>query len=126
VQEELCELRFDVPLPPGGGSRQFEQGWRQVLAAQKLTALAVPPAEAVAARFRLCGTEEADATLGRYLAVRLAALPGSPAVSAEAALPSPDWRGVKVWLSYRAPDLAALLRSSRQKSIKNKPFRGRR
>lgn len=130
MQNEMCELRFDVPLPHDGGPRQFEHVWRQVLAAQRLTALATPPAQAVSARFRLCGTSrdnsEHASALARYLPTRLAALPGAPTVVADPPAASPDWQGVKVWLSYRAPDLAALLQKSRKPSKKTHHARGHR
>ena len=125
MQNEMCELRFDIPLPPDGGPRQFEREWRGVLTAQRLTALAMPPAEAVTARYRLCGTipsVEQMSALARYLPARLAALPGSPVVAAEAPVTSPDWQGVKIWLSYRSCDLTTLL----QKSKKSSPPRGHR
>jgi hypothetical protein len=117
VQDELCELRFDIPLPPEADPRRFERGWRDALAAQRLTALAMPPAETVAARFRLCGPSAAS--LEHYLSARLAALPGAPRVSAEAVSSSPDWQGVRIWLSYRTHDLTALLtQAKRSHSVK--------
>jgi len=128
VQDDLCELRFDVPLPDGADVRGFERGWRDVLAAQKLTALTAPPAAAVSARFRLCGAGLEDgraSAWNRYLTARLAALPGAPSVAAESAGTSPDWYGVKIWLSYRSHDLAALLKKSKQKT-RPSHFRGRR
>ncbi len=124
MQDE-CQLRLDVPLPEGGTAKQFEQGWRAVLNAQHLTALAVPPAHALAARFRVCNM--ADETLLRYLPHRLHALPGEPSVQAEAQSASGDWRGVHIWLSYRAQDLPALLqRDKRTPHFPHSRVRGRR
>ncbi len=126
MQDDLCELRFDIPLPDSRDPRQFERGWRAVLAAQHLTALAMPPAQTVAARFRLCGAamgNEPPSALTRYLSLRLAALPGSPTVAADQPASSSDWHGVKIWLSYRSSDLTALLQKSKKKSS---PTRGRR
>ena len=128
MQDDLCELRFDIPLAGGADAQGFERGWRDVLAAQKLTALTAPPASAVSARFRLCGAgleDERTSAWNRYLTARLAALPGTPSVAAESASTSPDWRGVKIWLSYRSRDLAALLKKSKQKP-KPSYLRGRR
>jgi hypothetical protein len=125
VQDDLCELRFDVPLADGDGPHQFERGWRAVLAAQRLTTLAMPPAHAVSARFRLCGTSpqsEETAALSRYLPARLAALPGTPSVAAEAPSAATDWRGVRIWLAYPAHDLPGLMQRSKQ----TKHPRGRR
>ena len=119
MQDDLCELRFDIPLPPGVDAHGFERGWRESLAAQKLTALAAPPAAAVSARFRLCGADfeaERMSAWSHYLTARLAALPGTPDVTADPAGASPDWQGVKIWLSYSSRDLAALLKKSKQKS----------
>ena len=99
-----------------------------MLAGQKLTALTLPPASAVAARFRLCGTDFADqrgSAWNHYLTARLAALPGAPTVTSDTAGASPDWRGIKIWLSYPARDLAALLKKTRQKSHSSH-YRGRR
>lgn len=123
MQDEFCELRFDIPLPPDADPRRFERGWRDVLAAQRLTALAVPPAQAVAARFRVCGP--AVTALERYLPARLAALPGAPAVAAETTTSSPDWQGVKIWLSYRSQDLNTLLQKSKMPNS-SRHNRGRR
>ncbi len=125
MQDE-CELRLDIPLPPNSTTGQFEQGWRKVLSAQHLTALAVPPAQALTARFRVCGP--ADEALHRYLPHRLHALPGGPCVQAEADDPPGDWRGVRIWLSYRAQDLPALLQRPPRKpfSLHSRAFRGRR
>lgn len=110
----------------------FERGWRAQLAAQRLTALAVPPACALAARFRVCGLD-AEA-LHPALARRLHALPGGPRVQAEPDTApgedraSGDWQGVRVWLSYRAQDLPALLKRPARKPAfpSSRPFRGRR
>ena len=44
MQPGLSELRLDIPLPAGADAHGFERGWRETLAAQKLTALAAPPA----------------------------------------------------------------------------------
>lgn len=119
MQDE-CELRLDVPLPPNSTTQHFERGWREALSAQRLTALAVPPAHALAARFRVCGL--ADEALRRYLPHRLHALPGSPSVQAEPDSPSGDWRGVRIWLSYRTQDLPALLqRPARKPKPSHKP-----
>lgn len=125
MQDE-CELRLDVPLPPHATMAHFERGWRAQLAAQRLTALAVPPACALAARFRVCGA--ADDALQRGLPHRLHALPGSPRVQAEADTVPGDWQGVRIWLSYRAQDLPALLaRPARKPTLSfSRPFRGRR
>jgi hypothetical protein len=123
VPDELCELRFDISLPPNADARRFERGWREALAAQRLTALAMPPTEVVAARFRVSGPS--ISTLERYLPTRLAALPGVPHVAAEAASPSSDWQGVRIWLSYRAHDLSALLANAKR-SHSVKATRGRR
>ena len=121
--QDLCELRFDILLPPGTDARCFERAWRSELAAQKMTPLAMPPAQAVAARFRVCGLNERP-ELDVYLAARLSALPGNPEVLQEASnVPSPDWVGVKVWLSYRSGELTALLQGGRQKT--KKPTRNR-
>ena len=80
MHESLCELRFDIPLLPGTDARRFERAWRAELAAQKMTALAMPPAQAITARFRVCGLG-GQSEMDRYLAARLAALPGHPAVA---------------------------------------------
>ncbi len=124
MQDE-CELRLDIPLPPNGTTQHFERGWRAQLSAQHLTALAVPPAQALAARFQVCGP--ADEALHQYLPHRLAALPGAPRVQAEPDSPPGDWRGVRIWLSYRAQELPALLQRPPRKP--NFPsfhaFRGR-
>lgn len=126
MAETLCEMRFDIPLPPGTDSRCFERAWRAELAAQKLTALAMPPAAAVTARFRTCGADSQPA-LEQYLAARLAALPGNPEVAQELAGPSMEWTGVKIWLAYRAADLTALLQKtkSKTKSKTKNPIRNR-
>lgn len=92
MQESLCELRFDISLPPGTDARRFERAWRAELTAQKMTALAMPPAQAIAARFRVCGLNE-QPEMNSYLAARLAALPGHPEVAGEPGVPSPDWTG---------------------------------
>ena len=116
----LCELRFDISLPFRAGAgqeaetRRFERAWRAELAAQRKTALAMPPAQAVAARFRIVGTEGRP-ELHRYLRARLAALPGSPTVLSEPAALREDWAGVQIWLSYPAADLPGLLRTSQTK-----------
>ena len=117
--EPLCELRFDVPLAAGRGdqARLFERAWRAELTAQKRTALAMPPARAVAARFRVVGPDAPD--LRRFLKARLAALPGGPTVTADAETGNAeapqtaraDWAGVQIWLAYPAADLPALLRA---------------
>jgi len=144
----LCELRFDVPLTAGRGdqARSFERAWRAELAAQKRTALAMPGARAVAARFRVVGPDAPD--LRRFLQARLAALPGGPTVTAETGnaetgnADAPlqghaDWAGVQIWLAYPAADLPALLRApknaktnarSNAKPNANRParFRGHR
>ena len=128
MQDDLCELRFDVPLPAGADVRGFEAGWRETLAAQKLTALVAPPAAPVSARFRVCGPgfeSERLAAWNRYLTARLTALPGAPSVAAEQAGASPDWRGVRIWLAYRSRDLSALLKKSSRKSHPSRD-RGRR
>lgn len=129
MRNGLCEMRFDVPLPDGGGPRQFERGWRDALAAQKLTALATPPAQAVSARFRVCGPgldAEQTSAWERYLPARLGALPGSPTVAADPPTLSPDWQGVKIWLAFPAQDLAALLHKSKKPARKSHPTRGHR
>ncbi len=119
--QDACELRIDVPLPPDSSPSEFERAWRAALCAQRLTALAVPPARALRARFRVCGPSS-DA-LRRHLPLRLAALPGAPVVQAETDSASGDWQGVRVWLSYPARDLPALLKRPKAPS----PFpRGRR
>jgi len=123
MQDE-CELRLDVPLPLGGTAGHFERGWREVLIAQRLTALAVPPAQALTARFQVCGP--ADEALHRYLPHRLHALPGGPRVQAEADGPPGDWQGVRIWLSFRAQDLPALLQRLPRKPASFPPVRGRR
>lgn len=113
----LCELRFDIFLTPQKReteTRQFERAWRAELAAQKKTALAMPPAKTVAARFRIVGPERRP-ELSRYLQARLAALPGSPSVAPEPDARQADWSGVQIWLSYPAADLAALLRMPQTK-----------
>ncbi len=136
----LCELRFDVPLAAGRGdqARSFERAWRAELTAQKKTALAMPPARAVAARFRVVGPDAPG--LHRFLQARLAALPGGPTVTADADAPQPcraDWAGVQIWLAYPAADLPTLLRAqknaktnarSNAKPNANRParFRGHR
>lgn len=124
AMQDLCEMRFDVPLAANVDPNGFERGWRSLLAAQKMTALAMPPARAVSARFRVCGPDAAGdiAAMDRFLRARLAALPGRPEVASEPSLPSPDWQGVKIWLSYPTDELQTLLRASKKKS----PFRGRR
>ncbi len=129
MRNGLCEMRFDVPLSEGSGPRQFERGWRETLAAQKLTALAMPPAQAVSARFRLCGpalSAEQASAWERYLPARLSALPGSPTVVADPPAPSADWQGVKIWLAYPTQDLAALLHKSKKPARKSSPIRGHR
>ena len=108
MQEMLCELRFDIPLADRATGPTFERAWRDELSAQRMTALAMPPAQALAARFRVCGSGDTS-ELDRYLPTRLAALPGSPVVAREPSEPVPGWSGVRVWLSYRAQDLPALL-----------------
>ena len=123
--QDLCELRFDISLPPGTDARRFERAWRSELAAQKMTALAMPPAQAVAARFRVCGLNERP-ELDAYLAARLSALPGSPAVAQEASEAATDWAGVKIWLSYRPGELTTLLQQTKQKTKKSKQSRGHR
>ncbi len=136
----LCEMRFDVPFAAGRAdqARLFERAWRTELTAQKKTALAMPPARAVAARFRVVGPDAPG--LRRFLQARLAALPGSPTVTADADAPQPqcpDWAGVQIWLAYPAADLPALLRApknaktnarSNAKPNANRPthFRGHR
>lgn len=128
MQDMLCEIRFDVSLPADPSPRRFETRWRATLAAQKMTALATPPARAVAARFRVCGPDfdgEHLSPFQLYLVARLSALPGTPAVAADPPLPSPNWRGVKVWLSFRAADLPALLRQAKPKSFSHR-YRGHR
>ena len=136
----LCEMRFDVPFAAGRAdqARLFERAWRAELTAQKKTALAMPPARAVAARFRVVGPDAPG--LRRFLQARLAALPGSPTVTADADAPQPqypDWTGVQIWLAYPAADLPALLRApknaktnarSNAKPNANRPihFRGHR
>ena len=125
----LCEMRFDVPLPGAGEPRHFERNWREVLASQKMTALAMPPAQAVSARFRLYGpalSDEQASAWGRYLPTRLAALPGQPTVAADPPVLSSDWQGVKIWLAYPAQDLAALLQQSKKPARKFSPARGHR
>ncbi len=129
--QDHCELRLDVPLPPDGTTRHFEQAWREALSAQRLTALAVPPAQALTARFRVCGL--ADEALHRYLPYRLHALPGAPRVQAEPDSPPGDWQGVRIWLSYRAQDLPTLLQRALRKpsapssrAFSSRAFRGRR
>jgi len=136
----LCELRFDIPLMAGRGteSQRFEQAWRAELAAQGRTALAMHPARAVTARFRVVGPD-ARPDLHRYLQARLAALPGGPTVTlhsepSQAASGWPDWMGVQIWLAYPAADLPALLRVPKKNAKTNtKPnmrrpicFRGHR
>jgi len=113
----LCELRFDILLAAGRGdeTQRFERAWRAELAAQKRTALAMPPARAVTARFRVVGPN-ALLDLRRYLPLRLAALPGGPTVTlhseaAQTASGGLDWTGVQIWLAYPAADLPALLRT---------------
>lgn len=123
----LCELRFDIPLMPQGReteARQFERAWRTELAAQKKTALAMPPAQAVAARYRIAGPE-AGPEMHRYLQSRLAALPGSPSVAAEPDARMGDWAGVQIWLSYPAADLPALLRTKQTKVNQKSVPKGR-
>ncbi len=137
-QPPTCELRFDVPLAAGRGDRArlFESAWRAELAAQKKTALAMPPARAVAARFRIIGPDVPD--LRRYLQARLAALPGSPMVVADAETTAPqtgrpEWTGVQIWLAFPAANLPALLRAPKNAKTNPKPnanrptrFRGHR
>ena len=126
MQEQTCELRFDVPLAPGaGGDRGFERAWRAELSAQKMTALAMPPAQAVGARFRVCGPDGGSGRgeLERTLASRLAALPGGPAVTREPSAPAPGWSGVRVWLSYRAADLPALLGKTPESKLRQSKLR---
>jgi hypothetical protein len=108
-------LRLDIPLPDGADARGFERAWCETLAAQRLDAARSRRYQA--ARFRLCWADldgPRESAWTRYLTTRLAALPGGPTVAAEAAAPPPDWRGVRVWLAYRPPDLEALLRKSRK------------
>ncbi len=135
----LCELRFDIPLTIGRGdeTQRFERAWRAELAAQKRTALAMPPARAVTARFRVVGPD-ARPDLRRYLQARLAALPGSPTVTPpseafQGASLRPDWAGVQIWLAYPAADLPALLRTPKAAKTNINPdtkrpnrFRGHR
>ena len=115
--QDLCELRFDVSLPAGLDAARFERAWRAELAAQKMTALAMPPAQAVTARFRVCGRAR-QPELDRCLLARLAALPGGPTVAQEPDTPSPDWAGVKIWLSYRSRELAPLLQKTKKPTRK--------
>lgn len=130
--EERCEMRFDVSLPNGGGTREFERSWRETLAAQKMTALAMPPARAVSARFRLYGaalSNEQTSVWERSLTARLGALPGSPMVSADPPCLSADWQGVRIWLAFPTRDLAALLHTaklSQHPARKFSPARGNR
>ena len=134
--ENTCELRFDIPLTPGasGGDRgfagvDFERAWRAELSAQKMTALAMPPAQALGARFRVCGPEDGPGRpeLERTLISRLAALPGGPAVAREPSAPAPGWSGVRVWLTYRAADLPALLgKADKTKADKTKTHPSKR
>lgn len=129
MHEALCEMRFDVALPDGGGPRQFERSWRETLAAQKMTALAMPPAHAISARFRLYGPalpNEQTSEWQRYLPARLAALPGRPIVAADPPALSSDWHGVKIWLAYPAQDLASLLHKSKKPTRKSSPAQGHR
>ena len=122
-------MRFDVPLPSGSGPRQFEWAWRETLATQKMTALAMPPAQAVSARFRLYApalSDELTSIWERYLPARLAALPGRPEVAIGPATLSSDWQGVKIWLAYPVQDLVALLQKARKPSRKFSPVRGHR
>ena len=135
----LCELRFDIPLTAGRGDegRRFERAWRAELAAQKRTALAMPPARTVTARFRVVGPD-ARPDLRRYLQARLAALPGGPTVTphseaSQGASLRPDWAGVQIWLAYPAADLPALLRTPKTAKTNTTPntkrpnrFRGHR
>lgn len=136
----LCELRFDIPLIAGRGdeAQHFERAWRAEMAAQKRTALAMPPARAVTARFRIVGLNP-PLDLRRYLQARLAALPGGPTVTchseaSQATFLRPDWVGVQLWLAYPAADLPALLRAPTKNAKTNtKPnikrptrFRGHR
>lgn len=128
IQEQtpLCELRFDIPLAAGYGDRArlFERAWRAELAAQKKTALVMPPAQTVAARFRVVGPDTPG--LRRHLQTRLAARPGGPVVTTdfEAATPQhgrPEWSGVQIWLAYPAADLPALLRAPKNAKTNAKP-----
>ena len=117
-------------------TRLFERAWRAELTAQKKTALAMPPARALTARFRVVGPDAPD--LCRYLRTRLAALPGGPTVTAEAGAEisqslRPDWAGVQIWLAFPAADLPALLRAPKNAKTNPKPnanrharFRGQR
>lgn len=124
MQDE-CELRLDIPLPNGGTARQFERGWRDVLSAQGLTVLAVPPAQALSVRFRVCNLPGDD--LLHYLPRRLHALPGSPRVLADANSAPTEWCGVRVWLSFRAQDLPDLLQRPKRKHAQPRSrARGRR
>jgi len=131
VLPNVCEIRFDIPLAPAPKSgasdadeaRAFERAWRAHLQSHRMTALATPPARAVAARFRICGGGVRPA-LGRHLQTRLAALPGGPSVVASADSARTDWSGVQVWLSFPASDLPALLRKQHPaKQRPRKPFR---
>lgn len=122
----LCEMRFDVPFATGRAdqARLFERAWRTELTAQKKTALAMPPARAVAARFRVVGPDTPG--LRRHLQTRLAALPGGPVVTTdfEAATPQhgrPEWSGVQIWLAYPAADLPTLLRAPKNAKTNAKP-----
>ena len=131
----LCELRFDIPLTAGreDETRGFERAWRAELAAQKRTALAMPPARAVTARFRVVGPETSP-SFGRYLQARLAALPGGPTVTvhSEAARTTqatslrPDWAGVQIWLAYPAADLPALLHAAKKNAKTNSKLNTKR
>ncbi len=123
MQDALCELRFDIPLPSDADARCFERVWRAELAAQKMTALAMPPSQAVAARFRVCGPGGRP-ELSDYLAARLKALPGNPDVAREPPTSSPEWAGVRIWLAYRPQELTALLQTARQKTKKPTRKRG--
>lgn len=129
MSEERCEMRFDISLPNGGGTREFERRWRETLAAQKMSALAMPPARTLAARFRLFGPPlmgDQSSAWERFLPMRLAALPGQPTVSAEPPVIGSDWQGVKIWLTYSPQELTVLLQKLKKPTAKFRPARGNR
>lgn len=111
MPQSLCEVRVDVPLAGTQTPAAWEKSWRKTLSLARLSALASAPAVVVNARARVCGPSARPASeLAQWLPGRLRALPGTPSVSVETTEESGDWQGVKVWLSYSAESLPALLR----------------
>ena len=125
MPQSLCEVRLDIPLAGTQTPIAWEKSWRKTLSVSRLSALASAPAVVVSARACVCGKSTQPASeLAQWLPNRLRALPGNPAVSVETLDETGEWQGVKVWLSYSAESLPALLR--RPKKIVPSFVKGRR